>query len=86
MKKHRGARRALIALGILLLALVLAVLAAGCGGKKVEADAAALAENMLALYRMSEAGRAELGRRAFAWYQAHYRRRAVLDALENFIL
>ena len=63
-----------------------AVAASGGGLTSPAQDAAALAENMLALYRMSEAGRAELGRRAFAWYQAHYRRRAVLDALENFIL
>lgn len=33
-------------IGALLLALVLAVLAAGCGGKKVEADAAALADEL----------------------------------------
>ena len=51
---------------------------------KPRQDDAALAENMLALYRMSEAGESWAG--GLAWYQAHYRRRAVLDALENFIL
>lgn len=57
------------------------------GGLASGAESApALAENMLALYRMSAAQRAAMGQRAFAWYETHYRRRAVLDQLENFIL
>ena len=50
------------------------------------ADADALAANMEALCAAPDEERAEMGRQAFAYYQDHYRRRAVLDRLEEFIL
>ena len=46
----------------------------------------ALAANMAALCAASDEQRTEMGRRAFAYYETHYRRRAVLDRLEEFIL
>ena len=63
-----------------------AVAAAGCGLVSPAQDADALAENMLALWRMGEERREALGRAGFAYYTEHYRRRAVLDRLEDFIL
>ena len=63
-----------------------AVTAAACGLVSGAQDTAALAENMLALYRMTPQRRAALGQNAFAWYEAHYRRKAVLDQLEDFML
>ena len=45
--------------------------------------AAALAENMLALYRMTDAERAALGAKAKAYYTAHYRRAELLKRLED---
>ena len=47
-------------------------------------DQKALAENMLALYGMTDAERAELGRKAYAYYAAHYRRAELLKRLEEF--
>ncbi|MEE0800933.1 MAG: glycosyltransferase family 4 protein [Gemmiger sp.] len=49
-------------------------------------NADALADNLLALYRMPEAQRAEIGRRAKEYYQAHYRRSELVRKLESFIL
>ena len=63
-----------------------AVEAAGCGFASPAEDSDALAANLLALYQTGEAERAALGQKAFAWYQANYRRRAVLDQLEAFLL
>ena len=60
--------------------------AAGCGLVSPAADADALAANMEALCAAPDEERAEMGRKAFAYYQDHYRRRAVLDRLEEFIL
>ena len=63
-----------------------AVEAAGCGFASPAQDSDALANNMLALYRAGKAERCALGQKAFAWYQANYRRRAVLDQLEAFLI
>ena len=41
---------------------------------------------MLRLYRMEPSARARMGRAAFAWYESHYTRAALLAALERFIL
>ena len=46
----------------------------------------ALAENMLALYRMSTAQRAEMGQKAKTYYESHYRRAELLRQIESFIL
>ena len=46
----------------------------------------ALADNMLALYRMTDAERAALGTKAKAYYTAHYRRAELLKRLEEFTL
>lgn len=60
---------------------------AQCGNLASPAgDAGALAANMLALYRMPSAQRAALGRQAFDFYAAHYRRTQLLRQLEEFIL
>lgn len=48
-------------------------------------DDAALAENLRALAAMDEAARAEMGRAAFAYYQANYRRGRLLHRLEEFL-
>ncbi len=65
-----------------------AAAAAESGGALVSAacDAEALAENLIALARCSAQERAAMGERAFAYYQAHYRRDALLRQLEDFIL
>lgn len=63
-----------------------AVAEAGCGLVSPAADVDALAANMAALCAASADKRAEMGRKAFAYYETHYRRRAVLDRLEKFIL
>lgn len=63
-----------------------AVAVAGCGLVSPAADVDALAANMAALCAASADERAEMGRKAFAYYETHYRRRAVLDRLEEFIL
>ena len=39
---------------------------------------------MLALYGMTADERAELGRKAYAYYAAHYRRAELLKRLEGF--
>ena len=62
-----------------------AVAEAGCGLVSPAADVDALAANMAALCAASADERAEMGRKAFAYYETHYRRRAVLDRLEEFI-
>lgn len=62
-----------------------AVLAAGCGFASPAEDVAALAANMLALYRLPETDKQRMGQNGFAHYEQHYRRRAVLDRLEEFI-
>ena len=62
-----------------------AVAEAGCGFVSAAEDVDALAANMAALCAASSDERAEMGRRAFAYYETHYRRRAVLDRLEEFI-
>ena len=48
--------------------------------------ALALAANLLALYRMAPEGRAALGAKAKAYYEAHYRRTKLLRRLESFTL
>lgn len=63
-----------------------AVAEAGCGLVSAAEDVDALAANMAALCAVSDEQRTEMGRRAFAYYETHYRRRAVLDRLEEFIL
>lgn len=63
-----------------------AVAEAGCGLVSAAEDVDALAANMAALCAASDEQRTEMGRRAFAYYETHYRRRAVLDRLEEFIL
>lgn len=62
-----------------------AVAEAGCGFVSAAEDVDALAANMAALCAASSDELAEMGRRAFAYYETHYRRRAVLDRLEEFI-
>ena len=49
-------------------------------------DAAALADNLLALTRMDAAQRAAIGQSAKEYYLAHYRRSELLRKLEHFIL
>ena len=49
-------------------------------------DAAALADNLLALTRMDVAQRAAMGQSAKEYYLAHYRRSELLRKLEHFIL
>lgn len=48
-------------------------------------DDAALAENLRALAAMDPDARAGMGRAAFAYYQAHYRRDRLLRRLEEFL-
>ena len=62
-----------------------AVAAAGCGLVSAAEDVNALAANMAALCAAPPDERAQMGRRAFAHYQQHYRRDAVLARLEEFI-
>ena len=62
-----------------------AVAEAGCGLVSAAEDVDALAANMAALCAADGQTRAEMGRRAFAYYETHYHRRAVLDRLEEFI-
>lgn len=63
-----------------------AIQEAGCGYASPACDAAALAENLLALYRLPPAARAALGQKAKDYYLAHYRRDILLRKLEDFIL
>ena len=60
---------------------------AAAGGLRSPAcDAAALADNLLALTRMDAAQRAAMGQSAKEYYLAHYRRSELLRKLEHFIL
>mgnify|MGYP000020549319 FL=1 len=61
-----------------------AVQESGGGLVSPACDQKALTENMLALYGMTDAERAELGRKAYAYYAAHYRRAELLKRLEEF--
>ena len=59
----------------------------GAGGLSSPAcDAAALADNLLALTRMDAAQHAAMGQSAKEYYLAHYRRSELLRKLEHFIL
>lgn len=64
-----------------------AAAAAQSGGALVSpaCDADKLAENMLALAALSEADRAAMGKKAYAYYDTHYRRSILLRRLEEFI-
>ena len=60
---------------------------AAAGGLSFPAcDAAALADNLLALTRMDAAQHAAMGQSAKEYYLAHYRRSELLRKLEHFIL
>ena len=63
-----------------------AVSMSGGGLASPACDETALAENMLRLYRMEPAARQRMGRAAYAWYESHYTRAALLAQLERFIL
>ena len=63
-----------------------AVEMSGGGWASPACDEAALAQNMLRLYRLEPDARARMGRAAFAWYEGHYTRAALLAQLERFIL
>lgn len=63
-----------------------AAVAAAGGLNSPACDAAALADNLLALTRMDAAQRAAMGQSAKEYYLAHYRRSELLRKLEHFIL
>ena len=63
-----------------------AAVAAAGGLSSPACDAAALADNLLALTRMDAAQRATMGQSAKEYYLAHYRRSELLRKLEHFIL
>ena len=63
-----------------------AAVAAAGGLSSPACDAAALADNLLALARMDAAQRAAMGQSAKEYYLAHYRRSELLRKLEHFIL
>ena len=63
-----------------------AAVAAAGGLSSPACDAAALADNLLALTRMGAAQRAAMGQSAKEYYLAHYRRIELLRKLEHFIL
>ena len=63
-----------------------AAVAAAGGLSSPACDAAALADNLLALTRMDTAQRAAMGQNAKEYYLAHYRRSELLRKLEHFIL
>ena len=63
-----------------------AAVAAAGGLSSPACDAAALADNLLALTRMDAAQRAAMGQSAKEYYFAHYRRSELLRKLEHFIL
>lgn len=63
-----------------------AAVAAAGGLSSPACDAAALADNLLALTRMGAAQRAAMGQSAKEYYLAHYRRSKLLRKLEHFIL
>jgi glycosyltransferase involved in cell wall biosynthesis len=64
-----------------------AAAAAESGGALVSpaCDAAALAENLLALAKLSAEDRAAMGQKAFAYYHSNYRRDLLLQKLEDFL-
>ena len=63
-----------------------AAVAAAGGLSSPACDAAALADNLLALTRMDAAQLAAMGQSAKEYYLAHYRRSELLRKLEHFIL
>ena len=63
-----------------------AAVAAAGGLSSPACDAAALADNLLALTRLDAAQRAAIGQSAKEYYLAHYRRSELLRKLEHFIL
>lgn len=63
-----------------------AAVAAADGLSSPACDAAALADNLLALTRMDAAQHAAMGQSAKEYYLAHYRRSELLRKLEHFIL
>ena len=63
-----------------------AAVAAAGGLSSPACDAAALADNLLALTRMDAAQRAAMSQSAKEYYLAHYRRSELLRKLEHFIL
>ena len=63
-----------------------AAVAAAGGLSSPACDAAALADNLLALTRMDASQRAAMGQSAKEYYLAHYRRSELLRKLEHFIL
>ena len=63
-----------------------AAVAAAGGLSSPACDAAALADNLLALTRMGAAQRVAMGQSAKEYYLAHYRRSELLRKLEHFIL
>ena len=63
-----------------------AAVAAAGGLSSPACDAAALADNLLALTRMDATQRAAMGQSAKEYYLAHYRRSELLRKLEHFIL
>ena len=63
-----------------------AAVAAAGGLSSPACDAAALADNLLALTRMDAAQRVAMGQSAKEYYLAHYRRSELLRKLEHFIL
>ncbi len=63
-----------------------AAVAAAGGLSSPACDAAALADNLLALTRMDAAQRAAMGQSTKEYYLAHYRRSELLRKLEHFIL
>lgn len=63
-----------------------AAVAAAGGLSSPACDAAALADNLLALTRMDADQRAAMGQSAKEYYLAHYRRSELLRKLEHFIL
>ena len=63
-----------------------AAVAAAGGLSSPACDAAALADNLLALTRMDAAQRAAMGQSSKEYYLAHYRRSELLRKLEHFIL
>ena len=63
-----------------------AAVAAAGGLRSPACDAAALADDLLALTRMGAAQRAAMGQSAKEYYLAHYRRSELLRKLEHFIL
>lgn len=58
----------------------------GCGLACAAGDVDALTENLLKLYYMSGAQRAEMGRRGKAYHRAHFNRDTLLSQLADFIV